>query len=1356
FKSWRGQQCIGPFKKFTCVIGPNGSGKSNVMDALSFVMGEKTSNLRVKHIQELIHGAHVGKPVSSTGSVKMVYSEKNGEEKTFSRIIRGNGSEFRINDSVVSRSVYTKELGEIGIITRARNCLVFQGEVETIAMKKPKERTQLFEQISNSGELVAEYVEKKKNMQQAEEDAQFSYNKKKNVAAERKRAKLEKEEMLFEELKERKAQLQLFQLYHNERKIDLLNDKFSAKNTNIDAKKSAVCHAEDTVKAKKKVLGMLNRNHQYIEKEIKSLEVMLNQKRPQYIKAKERTTHQIKKVDMAKKVLRDHMKEQAKREENKNELQAELNDIDKARRMFEQKVAEEGLRGVRDVLLEENQLRDRRLRYRGHLQPEPCQSRDLCLLFKAHILSLTLESEGEIREDIPVLVPQESATHRDRAVLGTEADDSEQEAEADRVLRAHPDLVYDTVSRQYLMPVDPETLPPYEGSPRQVQAQTHRAIDKYKELKELVRKKVAILTQQLEKLQWEQKADREKISFDQRRQKETEENIKQIKDQIEDHEKRIEVLMEYSRSCTESLADKKQKEAVLTNEIESSKRRIAEVNEELNKIVSDLHNAKIDVHEGKRQQMRAETLESLKRLYPDYVVEAINEQLREIKGSKMMIDVIQTSFPPLKKIIQFVCGNGLVCETVKEARQLAFDGPHRLKTVALDGTLFLKSGIISGGSSYLKMKARYWDEKEVNELKDQREKLMNELKDLLKIRRKETDLKYLQAQCQGIQTRYKYSQNELEVLKKKQLANFYKEKSMLESEVVNIQSQCSMLNEGVLQRAAKMDELQKKINEMEDNIFHEFCEEIGVENIRVYEKEYIQLQEEIDKKRFEFENQKTRLSVQLEYICSLIEKEAKKNNMLKESIHKDEADVIHLKKDEENCLQMVEENMVELQQLREKQNVNKNEVAAAQNQIEESRKILLTLNRELVTLQKEAVAIETSLEQKKLERHNRLLECKLQDLRINLLLGSLDDISEIELGPDTESSEKTADIYEREQLIQIDYSKLADELKDLQSNKEIDTHLEQLQQEIASKEDVLLKTAAPNLKALERLHIVTNRFQESVDAFEVRRREARLCRQEFEKVKKRRYELFSQCFEHVSVAIDQTYKKLCRNNSAQAFLSPENPEEPYLEGIGFNCVAPGKRFMPMDNLSGGEKSVAALALVFAIHRQSPPPVCAGRKDMLDPPLNERNLSSASIPRVVEKVALGLAGERWQSSSMLAGAAEASEIIPLNTESEGEIRDHDLPVFRPAPFFILDEVDAALDNTNIGKVSDFIRQHSQEQFQIIVISLKEEFYSKADALIGVCPQQDEVMFSQVLTLDLTKYAEPENERRQKRKKSSLLK
>lgn len=58
-------------------------------------------------------------------------------------------------------------------------------------------------------------------------------------------------------------------------------------------------------------------------------------------------------------------------------------------------------------------------------------------------------------------------------------------------------------------------------------------------------------------------------------------------------------------------------------------------------------------------------------------------------------------------------------------------------------------------------------------------------------------------------------------------------------------------------------------------------------------------------------------------------------------------------------------------------------------------------------------------------------------------------------------------------------------------------------------------------------------------------------------------------------------------------------------------------------------------------------------------------------------------------------------------------------FQPAPFFVLDEIDAALDNTNIGKVASYIRDKTSS-LQTIVISLKEEFYSHADALIGICP------------------------------------
>lgn len=72
------------------------------------------------------------------------------------------------------------------------------------------------------------------------------------------------------------------------------------------------------------------------------------------------------------------------------------------------------------------------------------------------------------------------------------------------------------------------------------------------------------------------------------------------------------------------MTEKKQQEEALMKEIEKTKSRISEINEEMNYIRSELQNAGIDNHEGKRQQRRAEVLEHLKRLYPDSVVIRMN------------------------------------------------------------------------------------------------------------------------------------------------------------------------------------------------------------------------------------------------------------------------------------------------------------------------------------------------------------------------------------------------------------------------------------------------------------------------------------------------------------------------------------------------------------------------------------------------------------------------------------------------------------------------------------------------------------------------------------------------------------
>ena len=51
-----------------------------------------------------------------------------------------------------------------------------------------------------------------------------------------------------------------------------------------------------------------------------------------------------------------------------------------------------------------------------------------------------------------------------------------------------------------------------------------------------------------------------------------------------------------------------------------------------------------------------------------------------------------------------------------------------------------------------------------------------------------------------------------------------------------------------------------------------------------------------------------------------------------------------------------------------------------------------------------------------------------------------------------------------------------------------------------------------------------------------------------------------------------------------ATVMPINADEPYLDGIQFSCMVPGKRYREIDELSGGEKTAASLAFLLAINR----------------------------------------------------------------------------------------------------------------------------------------------------------------------------
>ena len=72
-----------------------------------------------------------------------------GEEIVFKRTINVSGvSEYKVNEKTVPFGQYVKVLETQNILVKARNFLVFQGDVEAVASKNPKDLTKLFEQIS--------------------------------------------------------------------------------------------------------------------------------------------------------------------------------------------------------------------------------------------------------------------------------------------------------------------------------------------------------------------------------------------------------------------------------------------------------------------------------------------------------------------------------------------------------------------------------------------------------------------------------------------------------------------------------------------------------------------------------------------------------------------------------------------------------------------------------------------------------------------------------------------------------------------------------------------------------------------------------------------------------------------------------------------------------------------------------------------------------------------------------------------------------------------------------------------------------------------------------------------------------
>ncbi|MEU1819554.1 chromosome segregation protein SMC [Streptomyces roseifaciens] len=155
FKSFASATTLRFEPGITCVVGPNGSGKSNVVDALSWVMGEQgAKSLRGGKMEDVIFAGTTGRPPLGRAEVSLTIDNSDGalpidySEVTITRIMfRNGGSEYQLNGDTC-RLLDIQELLSDSGIGREMHVIVGQGQLDSVLHADPTGRRAFIEEAA--------------------------------------------------------------------------------------------------------------------------------------------------------------------------------------------------------------------------------------------------------------------------------------------------------------------------------------------------------------------------------------------------------------------------------------------------------------------------------------------------------------------------------------------------------------------------------------------------------------------------------------------------------------------------------------------------------------------------------------------------------------------------------------------------------------------------------------------------------------------------------------------------------------------------------------------------------------------------------------------------------------------------------------------------------------------------------------------------------------------------------------------------------------------------------------------------------------------------------------------------------
>lgn len=1182
------------------------------MDAISFVLGVRSVHLRASELKDLIysenalndnHEISYHEDVPTRASVMAVIEDTKHTEHRFQRIVNANAStEYRYNGRITTYASYNAKLEQLNILVKTRNFLVFQGDVESVAEQCSKDLSDLMDQISGSRTLKNEYDEARISYEEAAEQLTALVSKRKLLQNELRQVRQHKEAFdrfgaLKNEVHNHTIQKILWRLYHINEIIEIHTDWIEAHASRGEQARKRLHEKEQMLSEARSMLGSVQQKKLDLENERKQANRSLDGIRPEKDRLIERIEHVNRKLQQAQFLYKQAEKDHDTLKESLKRLESDAELVQTC--SDKMKAEQEAALAATSIKLNETDLQnyhDLKLKSQSTVVQERSQMEQL---------------QRKIREKQTSL-----DVHQDRI------QDMESKLERlEQLLASLSETQAELATRE---PESAEKLGRAKSILSTLQSKKESISSREKQLNEAL---VGCYNRLLRMGQDQRVHEREA------RLRESLRSLRTIFPGV--HGRLLDLCKPTQRKYELAIATAlgRNAEAVVVNHEKTAV-----------ECIEYLRNQRA----GQATFIPLDTIQT----------KPINDRLRSLSPqARLAIDVIQYA-PVIERAVSYACGNAMVCDTLDVARNICYERAQRVKAVTLDGTIIHKTGMITGGPS-MQETVKKWDDQELQGVQRERDRCMSELKEL-------QQQKYVLEEEDELVASVTRAQASLQSIRAEQ-ADVMRQTQDAQSECAAIISQkkktqdmIDKLNEDMSQLRSQMSDIEHTIHAADDDIFTEFCERIGVANVREYEANQLHISQALNVATQQYQRQLARIAHQRTFAEQQLKNTADRLAFIQASMEKERQRIPRLEEELQNCensIQKYREIKARIQASFEAMQEEHDEKTETVN---ERRKALFHVMRDVEAHRKEVAERNDEIAQLDTERANLFRRCRMEALDLPLESG---DLANVPLEEDVSMPVSEADNAVqvcRQYDITVDFSRLSDaERTDRGSGKEYEL---QSRIDLAREE---MEKLTPSTSTAERLDKLEKELKMCEHEIDSGREQVRESRDEFQLIKKQRSDLFMKAYHHIADRIDGVYKDLTKTKMAPmggvAYLTLEDTDEPFRAGIRYHAMPPMKRFRDMDQLSGGEKTMAALALLFAIH-----------------------------------------------------------------------------TYQPAPFFVLDEVDAALDAQNVANVSHYIREHASDRFQFIVISLKASLYERSQGLVGVYRDQ-EAHSSASVTLDLEQYA-----------------